>query len=98
MMTLMVIFSFVEQEKAEKFFELVIDGENIDKFHPCWHLRNFLIEHRSKKQHTLKREFEAANVIIAWNAFYADKPMRLLRWTPANGFPLVAGFDYENFL
>lgn len=91
------MFSTIDSEKTRAFFELVSTGANLTDFHPCLLLRNALYV-KSKGKHVLKTNHEAALVILAWNNFYKGKEMKLLRYSTSTAYPLIEGFDLDNFI
>ena len=88
------IFHSIDEEKADLFFDCLVNGTNLDKNDPIWFLRETLTDFRTRKHsNRLSVEYEAALVIKAWNAFYCGKKIKCLRYIANESFPKIEGYD-----
>lgn len=55
---------------------------------PIYVLRRHIAQ-RNEGRHKLTRDVICAYTVKAWNAWQADKPMKVLRWTSAESFPVI---------
>ena len=70
----------VDIEKGAKFIKNIIYGTGLNKNNPCYLLREQLINLRiAKKMSVISPLHEGALVIKAWNYFYADRQIGVLR-------------------
>jgi hypothetical protein len=73
------VFSEINQEDADKFFELYAGGGNPPKSHPVSVLRELLItDMGSMKKYPPKEKL--AFLILAWNAFREKRQVKVLRY------------------
>lgn len=86
------LFSLVNADKNEIFFDKLQHGIGLEKGSPILLLRDRLFLNKSSKSKLPKREI-AALVIKAFNAFEQGKTMGVLRWAENEKFPLIAGLN-----
>lgn len=75
------LFSAIDKEDADWFFERLGTGANLEQYHPVWTLRKRAAE-IDKEQGRVPEDMLLAFVIKAWNAFREGQPIRILRFTP----------------
>lgn len=76
-------------EKAEQFLHDLNSGENLVRGMPCYTLRNTFLARASRA--TVKNYTQLALIIKAWNAYYRDRPLALLKYMPGEEFPMPLG-------
>ena len=81
------LFSSVDAEDAEVFFESLITGENLTEGSPILALRNNLERRAIKKYDRERMEIVAAWTIKAWNAWREGSEIQRLYWTPGGSRP-----------
>lgn len=84
------LFSTVNAEKAEAFFNALLSGEGLKKSTGVYTLRDKLIDNKGSK---LKmRPLDICAILVkAWNADYNGTPCRVLRYGSDEEFPKIAG-------
>jgi len=82
--------SRLNRDKADEFFELFCTGELISSGDPVYELRERMMRVIDKTA-KLDRVASFALFVKAWNAHYAKRRLRSLKWAPAEGFPTIAG-------
>jgi hypothetical protein len=80
------IFSGIDAEDCEDFFEKVATGEGLSKTDSIWHLRRKCVAVRSSLRVWTDMEFTAL-IIKAWNSYRAGRPVVSLRWTGGGARP-----------
>lgn len=83
-------FSKFSRRLADEFMELLGSGENMDKTHPVFVLRERLFADRLSKARLPRNEITAM-VINAWNAFASNRPLRVLKGTVDGAIPKIIG-------
>lgn len=78
-------------EKCTVFFEKLADGTLLESDSPIWQLRNRLMADRAAARKLSTREVLAL-LIKAWNYHLAGKPLRVLRWSAGERFPVLNSF------
>ena len=96
--SLWTMFSTIDEQKTYDFFDKIYTGVNLDDNDPRYHVRKMELTYKFGGKTKLKPHHEAACIITAWNSFIQNKSMKVLRYTPQNGFPVIVKFNYENFL
>lgn len=84
----------IDIAKCDKFAQMVITGEMLNKTDPVYHLRGRMYKEAIAK--TKIDSIEAwALIVKAWNYFYEDKPLKTLRWTREveTSFPAISGLE-----
>lgn len=75
----------VDDEKAKKFWDLVRDGECLNKEHPAYVLREWLLRvsgsHNAKTKEVVSTAEIRVKCLQAWVAFYNGKPSVKLKFT-----------------
>lgn len=88
---LFYLFSIIDPEKTQLFFNKLADGNGIglDSYAPIYLLRNKLIEARTSgnRINTINKW---ALTIKAWNFFLKEQPIKLLRWGLSEDFPIIS--------
>ena len=79
------LFSSVDPEKAEEFFERLATGADLCTGHPILQLRQRLLER--PKGYQIRPVMAAALTIKSWNAFYQNRQMVNLRWRQSGETP-----------
>ena len=80
------LFSRVDREDADDFFEKLVQGTGIDEGSPILALRRALERDtlRHQRRQTVER---AAFFVKAWNAYRQGYPITLLKWSPGGAHP-----------
>jgi len=86
------LFSLVDADKTNTFFDRLQHGVGLDKGSPILLLRDRLFLNKASKSKLPKKEI-AALVIKSFNAFEQGKSMGTLRWAENEKFPLIAGLN-----
>ena len=82
------LFSKVDEEDADAFFELLGSGAGLDEGDPILVLRNTLMKVRQQlRGSTAEPNYVAALFIKAWNAWRAGEKVGLLRYKPGGANP-----------
>lgn len=81
------LFSAIEEEQTEKFFEDLGIGANLELDHPILRLRNRLLEWRAQRYKVSDPLMPAALVIKSWNAVRNDLRPDYLGWRTAGKTP-----------
>jgi hypothetical protein len=83
--SLYIIFSKLNVEECEKFFDKYYTGLDLTNDSPIYILRDMLIRDTvAKKKYTIEQKMEF--MILAWNAFRQNKSLKSLRKN-SEGFP-----------
>jgi hypothetical protein len=80
----------LDADRATRFFDSLVDGENLTRQMPRSLLRNRLITNSQAKARLSKTQV-AALVIKAWNAEREGKALKFLKWQDGQGaaFPAL---------
>ena len=70
------LFALIDEKKADEFMTQFQSGLNLSEGHPVALLRQRLIAARSEKSTKLSPEAVYAYVVLAWNAFVKDQPLK----------------------
>jgi hypothetical protein len=93
-------FCKANPEKADEFIERLGSGVMLESDSPILKLRDTLLEDRANRKRRLADAEKAALIIKAWNAFYEDKPMRVLKWANfgdrKEAFPEISGVPFAS--
>lgn len=73
-------FARTDNEKADEFFDRLIDGIQLAEHSPVRHLRERLLKTRTSHRVRLAEAERVAIAIKSWNNFVQDRPMQLLTW------------------
>ena len=88
-------FQGADKPRADEFIARVGDGVMLGPDSPILKLREVLLEDRANKKRRLSDAEKAALIIKAWNAFYEDRPVRILKWANQGdrreAFPAIVG-------
>lgn len=74
------VFSGVDSEDADHFFEKLTTGADMDRGNPILTLRNLLIDTRYTARGEINQTYIAAVTIKAWNRYRAGEPSVQLRF------------------
>ncbi len=74
------LFSQKDREIGDEFIQRLIDGENINKEFPVWHLREKLLADRGARKTKLPEGERWVISIKAWNATRQSKKISSLSW------------------
>ncbi len=74
------LFSQKDREIGDEFIQRLIDGENINKEFPVWHLREKLLTDRGARKTKLPDGERWVISIKAWNATRQSKKVAALSW------------------
>jgi hypothetical protein len=80
------IFSRKAPEKADRFFQAVATGENLDMHNPAYVLRQRLIDNATSKA-KLTRRYIAALFVKAWNVWLSGGKTKNLRFREFGDYP-----------
>jgi hypothetical protein len=80
------LFSRIDDEDAEWFFERLGSGVGLEQYHPVWTLRKRAAE-IAESSGRVPEDMLLAFVIKAWNAYRDGDQMRLLRFKPGGATP-----------
>lgn len=83
------IFSEIDQEDADTFWSLYVEGANLPSDSPILRLRELMFRERTAPRR-MNRSRLFAVTIKAWNAWRRGQPMQLLKWK-------VGGSNPESF-
>lgn len=84
---LMVVFSEIDKEDADDFFEKLTTGAGLEDRHPVLTLRSQLAKlHESKG--TVNQTYLAALTIQAWNKYRAGENASVLKFIPGGSNPM----------
>lgn len=84
------LFSQVDPEAADEFFERLVDGVMLSGTDPVLHLRNrFINEHRKPRRDRIKAPEAAHLTIVAFNHRRAGTEMEKLRARFSDPFPAI---------
>jgi len=75
------IFSEIDADDADLFFEGVRSGAGLPMYDPILALREKMIQDKGSAA-KLQQHYRIALTIKAWNAWRENKKVRLLRWSP----------------
>ena len=85
---LFVLFSEIDQEDADAFFDAFISGVGLEEGSPILALRTLLTNLRSRSKATkIDQNYVAALVIKAWNAWRAGLEVTTLYYRPGGANP-----------
>lgn len=73
------VFARIDRDKADEFFQVLIEGTGLGRGSPILLLRNRLLDNRTAKARLSSIEL-AALIIKAWSAWKAGSPVKNLRW------------------
>ena len=84
----------IDKQKSDEFWSL-LDTTPRDKQHPCTALKECVtnMKIRSKRGGSLPKATILAYMVKAWNAFYNDNKVVILRYAKGEAFPKFAGAD-----
>ncbi|WP_428391582.1 hypothetical protein [Lichenicoccus sp.] len=74
------LFSRKNANAAEEFFERIVDGQNLTKDMPVWHIRERLLNDRLSRKVKLAESERFVLTVKAWNAYRQDKKVAQLSW------------------
>ncbi|WP_051844056.1 hypothetical protein [Streptomyces sp. NRRL S-813] len=80
------LFSAIDKDDTDWFFDRLGTGANLEQFHPVWTLRKRAYE-ISNEPGRVPEDMLLAFVIKAWNAYRDGSQLRLLRFTPGGANP-----------
>lgn len=80
------LFSRIDAEDADFFFERLGSGVGLEQYHPVWTLRKRAAE-IADSSGRVPEDMLLAFVIKAWNAYREGDEMRLLRFKPGGAQP-----------
>lgn len=92
--------SRLNKSKADEFFELLCTGEFVSSGDPAYELRERMMragKERSGIGERIDRMAEFALFVEAWNACYARRRIRSLKWKDTEPFPEIAGAPPTDF-
>lgn len=85
------LFSEVDVQKADIFFERLSTGENLSKTDPIYELREQLLKFSGSKKIKMTQAHTFALIIKAWNAFYEGRQIKALKYAKEEKFPSISG-------
>lgn len=74
------VFSRKDIDKADTFFDRLIDGVELTSTSPIYHLRERLIKIRASHRVRAAEAERVALAIKAWNAYRENRPIQQLSW------------------
>lgn len=80
------LFSQIDAEDAEWFFERLASGVGLEEYHPVWTLRKRAAE-IDDSAGRVPEDMLLAFVVKAWNAYRDGEPVKLLRFRPGGANP-----------
>ena len=81
------VFSGIDQEDTDFFFEKLETGEGLHRGNPILVLRETLTRLRASTKGQADTGYTAALTIKAWNKFRAGEDVTMLRFTPGGSTP-----------
>lgn len=81
------VFSGIDTEDADHFFEHLASGANMERGNPILTLRNLLISAKSESRGEINQTYIAAVTIKAWNRFRAGEDSAQLRFRVGGANP-----------
>lgn len=85
---MLTIMSEKSQAEAEQFWTNICGGENLTKSMPEYVIRQRMID--NSREHRQVRPYVIyAMTIKAWNSIREKKPLKVLRWTDEEVFPVI---------
>ncbi len=98
--TLYYLFSQVDAEDANEFFQRLGTGHSLEPGNPILALRSNLEKNLAKPHSKMNARHMSALVIKAWNAWRKGSEMKLIGWKPGGAapeaYPRIDGFDYAD--
>lgn len=91
--TLHFLFSKVDEEMADEFFNRIGNGTNLKTFDPVHKLRERMLRERLSGGIRLTPLQQIALIIKSFNAFYSGDEIMNLVWRAKDSFPRIAGVD-----
>jgi len=89
------VFSLIEEEKADGFFEGLYSGANLSTGDPVLTLRKQFLNMRNapkSRKFPNDRKYKSFLVAKAWQHYYREEQIKLIRPTiPTSGGPTIAG-------
>lgn len=73
------LFTNLDAQRAEAFFDSLMSGVNLDHNDPIWHLRRTLLQPRTGTQR-INKDTLLALIIKTWNAYRDGASMKYLRY------------------
>lgn len=80
------IFSKIDHDEADAFFDSLATGANLDKNSPILTLRNTALKWKENNKKVMNYEVMCF-FIRAWNAYITDESLVFLRFNPSEAFP-----------
>lgn len=92
------LFSTVDEESAEEFFDLLATGDGLSAGHPIFVLRASAHKWQSKPKALRPRPYHIAAIIIkAWNAYVEGREVGQYSFAPGGAkneaFPRILGYE-----
>lgn len=95
LLALHYVFRKADERRADEFVERLADGVMLSADSPILKLRDILQEDRANRKGRMGDVERGALIVKAWNAFFYERPIRVLKWQTGGGrrenFPSIAG-------
>lgn len=76
-------------QETERFWDGVVNGDNLPKFDPRLVLRNQFTQAAASNRVRFNRAHALAITIKSWNAFITGNRPKVLKWLATEGFPQI---------